>query len=158
MTNNNTNDMHFDLTFSNVAVENSKEAFQYVTNQISKLIGTPEKTLFGMLMEREETQNSGVGHGVAILDAKLPRLTRPIILFLKLNQAINYQAADGEPVDMITLVLSPEFENFEHLRRISKVARFFSNTEARDAMRQAEDYNDVRHAVDNINQQRRAAA
>lgn len=155
---NNTNDMHFDLIFSDVAVEDSKEAFAYLTKQISSLIGTPEKFLMGMLVEREQKQNSGVGNGVAILDAKLPRLTRPIVLFLKLSKPIDYLAADGEPVDMITLVLSPEFENFKHLRRIAKVARFFTNATARDALRDAEDYNAVRMVLQNINAQKKAAA
>jgi PTS system nitrogen regulatory IIA component len=155
---NNANEMCFDLIFTNVNVNNTKDAFQYITKQILHLIGTPEERLMAMLTNREKKQNSGVGNGVAILDAKLPRLTRPIILFLKLNQAIEYQAADGDPVDMISLILSPEFENFEHLRRIAKVARFFSHDDICNDLRQADHYNDVKKIVDHFNLQKKIAA
>jgi len=129
---NNMQEMYIDTILLDVNVGNVQQAFQKLTAHVAKLIGTPEKFLMSMLMEREEKQNSGIGHGVAVLDAKLPRLTQPMIVFMKLNKTIDYQAADGEPVDMITLVLSPEFEN-------------------------ATDYDSVRMAVKTINAQKKAA-
>jgi len=154
---NDLHEMHIDTILLDVSVDNVKQAFEKLTGHISQLIGTPEKFLMGMLMEREENQNSGIGNGVAVLDAKLPRLTQPMIVYMKLNKAIEYHAADGEPVDMITLVLSPDFENFQHLQRIAMVARFFSNHDARDLLHQADDYNGVRMAVQTINKQKKAA-
>ena len=59
------------------------------------------------LMEREAAASTGVGHGVALPHAIVPGVTRVSGVFLRLNPAIDYQAVDEEPVDLVLALLAP---------------------------------------------------
>ena len=58
---------------------------------------------------------------------------------------------------MIALVLSPEFEGSKHLQRLAMVTRFFNDTYVRNALRQANSYDDIRMVVKDVNERRKAA-
>ncbi len=143
--------MHIDTILLDVHADNVKQVFQKLSKHVSNLVGAPEKFLFNSLMQRETHQNSGIGHGVAIADTKLPRLTHPMIVFARLTESIEYDAADGEPVDMIALVLSPEFEGPKHLQRLATTTRFFGNQKICADLRLAENYEAVRNIVKTAN-------
>ena len=148
-------DLWFDSIILNMNVNNQKQLFQKLAQHTSKLIGTPEETLYENLMRMEEQQNSSMGHGVAIPHHKLPRLTRPMFIFSKLGKAIQYHANDGDPVDLICFVLSPKHEGPIHLRRLAKAARFLNNKEFRQNLRDAKTKDDIKNALQNANTSRK---
>jgi len=154
---NHTQPMHIDNILLDINADNVKQVFQHLSKHVCQLIGTPEEFLLSSLWQREERQNSGIGHGVAVLDAKLPRLTRPIIIYSTIAKPIEYNASDNEPVDMIALVLSPEFEGSKHLQRLAMVTRFFNDTYVRNTLRQADSYDDIRMVVKDINERKKVA-
>ncbi|MDQ7779822.1 MAG: PTS sugar transporter subunit IIA [Planctomycetota bacterium] len=59
------------------------------------------------VMAREKVGSTGIGGGVAVPHAKLPGLTRVYGAFCKARQPIEFGSIDGEPVDLIFLLLSP---------------------------------------------------
>ena len=67
---NHTQPMHIDNILLNINADNVKQVFQHLSKHVCQLIGTPEEFLLSSLWQREERQNSGIGHGVAVLDAK----------------------------------------------------------------------------------------
>ena len=150
------NELRLDSIMPSVKANNRKQLLQQLAKHTSKLIGTPEKTLFDNLIDMEAEQNSSIGHGVAIPHYRLPRLTKPIFIFAKLERPIDYNANDGNPVDLVCLVLSPEHEGPIHLRRLAKAARFFNNGQFRQALRMAETANDVKKALKEVNTVRKA--
>ena len=151
------NMMHFDSILPELKATNVKQIFQGLSAHVSHLIGTPEKFLFDSLMELEKQESSGIGNSVAISHMRLPRLTRPMIIYSKLSHMVNFNANDGEPVDLICLVLSPEFEGPKHLRRLAKVTRFFNDKHFCDQLRQANNKEEVRFALKEINDRKLAA-
>ncbi len=150
-------EMYFDTILPDFKATSTKQLYQMLSKHVSNLIGTSEKFVFDVLMENEALHNSGIGNGVAIADAKIPRLTRPMIIFTKLANAINFNAIDGEPVDMVAIILSPEHEGSMHLQRLAMTTRFFSDEEARNALRKAKDYDSIRLAVQDIHARKKAA-
>jgi len=153
----NNSEMNIDIILPNLKASNAKQVFQKLSEHVCNMIGTPEKKLYSLLVKQENSLNSGIGNGVAIAHAKLPRLTRPMIIYSKLETPVHFNAADGEPVDMVAVVLSPEFEGVRHLQRLAMVTRFFSNKEARDMLHDAEDFEDIRNAIAIINARKKAA-
>ena len=153
----NNNEMNIDIILPNLKASNAKQVFQKLSEHVCNMIGTPEKKLYNLLVKQEDSLNSGIGHGVAIAHAKLPRLTRPMIIYSKLEVPVHFDAADGELVDMIAVVLSPEFEGGTHLQRLAMATRFFSNKEARELLHDAEDFEEVRNVVKMINARKKAA-
>ena len=153
----NNNQMHIDTILPNLKASNSKQVFQKLSTHISNIIGTPDKKLFDIFVRQEDSLNSGIGHGVAIAHAKLPRLTRPMIIYSKLEKSVHFNAADGELVDMVAVVLSPEFEGTKHLQRLAMVTRFFNDKQAREILHEANDFESIRNAVKIINERKKAA-
>ena len=153
----NNNEMYIDVILPDVKASNPKQIFQKIAEHVCNMIGTPEEKLYGLLVHEDNSFNAVIDCGVAVADAKLPRLTRPMIVYAKLDNAVDFDAPDSKLVDMIAVVLSPEFEGIEHLQRLAMTTRFFSNKDARDMLHDAQGFEEVRNAVKNINARKKAA-
>lgn len=79
------------------------------------------------LLARERLGSTGLGHGVAIPHGRLKHHTQCVGAFLHLNAAIEYDAADGEPVDLLFGLMVPEDSTDEHLQILAKLAEMFSD-------------------------------
>ena len=75
------------------------------------------------LLRREELGSTGIGRGVAIPHARLPDLQAPFGLLAKLKQPIEFDAIDGQPVDLVFLLLAPEGAGADHLKALARVSR-----------------------------------
>jgi len=82
-----------------------------------------ERDIFEVLLERERLGTTGVGAGIAIPHGKLPRLERLHGLFAKLDRAIDFEAIDEQPVDLIFVLLAPEAAGADHLKALARVSR-----------------------------------
>lgn len=155
-----TNDIHkieFDSILIDLKTSGVKHAFKSLSAHIHRLIGAPEDKIFTQLMTLEKEGTSAIGNGVSIPHMRLPRLTRPMTIFAKLPNSVDFGASDGEPVDIICLILSPDFEGPKHLQRLHAVTRFFNNQEIRNALKKAKDKDDVRMILKQENHLRLAA-
>jgi PTS system nitrogen regulatory IIA component len=57
--------------------------------------------------KREELGSTGVGNGVALPHARLNGLESPFGLLARLHQKLDFDAIDGQPVDIVFLLLLP---------------------------------------------------
>ena len=89
------------------------------------------------LFARERLGTTGLGEGVAIPHARLAGLTRTHGVYVRLVQGIDYDAPDGEPVDLLFGLALPEESTDEHLQILSLLAQTFSNDAVRDSLRRA---------------------
>jgi len=76
------------------------------------------------LMEREKTGSTGIGKGVAIPHHLLRGVEKPLVVFGRKTRGIDFDAADKMPVKLFFLVLGPQDEKGEHLKLLSRLARF----------------------------------
>jgi PTS system nitrogen regulatory IIA component len=60
------------------------------------------------LLQREHLGTTGTGRGIAFPHARLPNLPKPFAMLVRLGQAVDFDAVDGLPVDVISLLLLPE--------------------------------------------------
>jgi len=56
------------------------------------------------LLRREELGSTGMGEGAAIPHARLPGVARPVGLFARLKSAVDWQAINDRPVDLVCLL------------------------------------------------------
>ncbi len=82
-----------------------------------------ERAVFETLLQRERLGSTGIGEGVAIPHGKLPGLDRLHGLFARFDRPIDFEALDGEPVDIAFLLLAPEGAGADHLKALAQVAR-----------------------------------
>ena len=89
-------------------VNSKKQAIQELAARAAELTGQNERAILEILLQREKLGSTGVGNGVAIPHGKLPKLGRLFGLFARLERPIDFEALDGQPVDLIFLLLAPE--------------------------------------------------
>ena len=141
----------FDLILSPIKAMSKKQILQELSAETARVIGANETVLLNHLMKQEMKNTSGIGHGVSIPHMRLARLTRPFIVFVKLENAIDFDSVDSELVDLVCLVLSPEHEGSKHLRRLSEITRLFQNLDFCKTLRSAQDRDDVKLALKQSN-------
>jgi PTS system nitrogen regulatory IIA component len=104
-------------------VNSKKQALQEIAGRAAVLTGVGEREIFDTLLQRERLGSTGVGNGIAIPHGKLSKISRIFGLFARLERPIDYEALDGQPVDLIFLLLAPESAGADHLRALSRIAR-----------------------------------
>lgn len=118
-----------------------KQALHDIAAQASRLVGRDEREIFNTLLQRERLGSTGIGEGVAIPHGKLPNLEKLFGLFARLERPIDFEAIDGEPVDMLFLLLAPEGAGADHLKALARIARALREPGIPDRIRAARDAN-----------------
>ena len=108
---------------ANLRVTSKKQALQELAKRSAELTGMAERTIFDVLLERERLGTTGVGNGIAIPHGKLAGLKKLHGLFARLEQPIDFDAIDDQPVDLIFLLLAPEGAGADHLKALARVSR-----------------------------------
>ena len=69
-----------DTVIANLHATSKKQILQELSRRAANLTGEPERTIFGVLMERERLGTTGVGSGVAIPHGKLQSINKLCLL------------------------------------------------------------------------------
>ena len=104
---------------------------------------TPQNDIFDALINREKLGSTGLGRGVAIPHGRMPFLTAPLCAFVKLDEPVEFDASDGQAVDLVFALLVPEDSTEEHLQVLSTIAEIFSNPVICTALRGCETGQDI---------------
>src|SRR3954451_13747777 len=120
-------------------VNGKKQTLQEVAARAAELTGQNERTIFEILVQREKLGSTGVGNGIAIPHGKLPKLEKLVGLFARLERGIDFEALDGQAVDLIFLLLAPEGAGADHLKALARVARLLREAEVVTRLRETRD-------------------
>lgn len=120
-----------------VSAPNKRKALATIAEIAARNFGLDSATILEALAEREAAGSTGVGHGVAAPHARLDGLTRMRGVFLRLEQPVDFDAVDDQPVDLIFALFAPPNANTEHLRALARVSRMMRQADMREQLRQA---------------------
>jgi PTS system nitrogen regulatory IIA component len=120
-------------------VNGKKQALQEIAAKAATLTGESEKAILEILLQREKLGSTGVGNGVAIPHGKLAKLGQVFGLFARLERPVDFEALDGQPVDLIFLLLAPEGAGADHLKALARVARLLRDPEVARKLRDSQD-------------------
>jgi nitrogen PTS system EIIA component len=120
-------------------VNNKKQALQELAARAAVICGRNDREVLEVLMQRERLGSTGIGNGIAIPHGKLARLERLFGVFARLERPIDFEALDGQPVDLVFLLLAPEGAGADHLKTLARVARLLRNPEVAQQLRQSRD-------------------
>jgi PTS system nitrogen regulatory IIA component len=122
-------------------VNSKKQALHELSTLAGRLIGRNPHEIFEPLLQRERLGSTGIGDGIAIPHCKLGRLERLFGLVARLERPIDFDALDGEPVDIMFLLLAPEGAGADHLKALARIARVLRQPGLVDRLRMARDAN-----------------
>lgn len=91
------------------------------------------------LQARERLGSTAIGHGIAIPHGRSPTLEAPRGALLRLQPAVDFNASDGQDVDLVFAMAVPDHYTHQHLMLLSELAERFSDERFRAALRNAPD-------------------
>jgi PTS system nitrogen regulatory IIA component len=123
-----------------------KQALQELSAHASRLTGVEEREIFDALWQRERLGSTGIGEGIAIPHGKLPVLDRLFGFMARLDKPVDFDSLDGQPVDLLFLLLAPEGAGADHLKALARIARLLREPTTVERIRATRDA-DVFYAV-----------
>ena len=133
-----------DNIFIDTNITSKKRLLEFIANQSSSTIEEDEKNkLYCNLLDRERLGSTGLGRGFAVPHARMENLDEAFGVFIKLNQAINFDAPDNIPVDLVFAIVIPEQATDQHLQILSALAKIFSQPDVCESIRQAESSEEI---------------
>ena len=99
------------------------------------------------LRQRERLGSTAIGHGVAIPHGRSNVFQETRAAFLRLQHPVDFDAGDGEPVDLVFAMAVPEHFTQQHLQLLSELAERFADPAFCNALRQAPDDDTLRQVL-----------
>lgn len=116
-------------------VTSKKALMQQLAAIASPVAGISETRIAESLLERERLGSTGLGGGIAIPHARLPEARHVLGVFAKLDPAVDFDAIDRQPVDLVFMLLAPEDAGADHLKALAQVSRMFRDRPLVDKLR-----------------------
>jgi len=131
---------------ADLSASGRKQVLHALSDLAERTLGVDSRAIMDSVMERERLGSTGVGEGVAIPHARTPLVDSVYGFFVRMKTAVDFDAVDGRPADLIFMLLAPEESGAEHLKALARVSRLFRRDEVREALRMAPDA-DALHAI-----------
>ena len=128
-----------ELTFCAAPGISRKRAFETASRLLSEQ--RPEldsAEVYGNLLAREKLGSTGLGGGIAIPHCRLSGCEGAVVILMTLEEPVDFDAPDGEPVDILFLLMVPEEAAQEHLDILAGLAGLLSQAEFCEALRAAD--------------------
>lgn len=115
--------------------QTKKQLLQELAARAHQITRMPERRIFETLVERERLGTTGVGAGIAIPHGRMAEAKAITGIFARLESPINYEAVDGQPVDLVFMLLAPEDAGADHLKALARVSRLLRNAATCEKLR-----------------------
>ena len=129
-----------DRVASGLTFTSKKKALEDLAKLLGKgAPGVDANDILNSLSSREKLGSTGLGHGVAIPHGRMAGVDGSIGAFVRLKNPLDYDAHDGQPVDLIFGLLVPSNATEAHLKHLAAIAEMFSDEAFCKKMRAATD-------------------
>lgn len=128
-----------DAVIASLKVKTKKQALHEISQKAAGLTGLDQRKIYDILLQREGLGSTGVGRGIAIPHGRLPGLRKIVTVFARLDEPIDFEALDNEPVDLIFLLLAPEHAGADHLKALARISRLLREPASIERLRASKD-------------------
>lgn len=129
-----------DRTFSDLKCASKKRTLESISHWLGDQMSEfDDKELFNALINREKLGSTGFGDGIAIPHCRLDSCTQVTGALIRLAKAVDFDAIDAQPVDLLFVLLVPLEATDEHLQILATLAGSFGQPEFRERLRKATD-------------------
>lgn len=137
-----------ELLEARLEVKDKAELFRALAEHLARASDSEPKVIEKALREREETQNTAVGNGVALPHATLQGATQTYLGIFTVAEPLDYNAPDGGRVDVLFATLGPPSDRNHHLRVLAAIAHRIHETDLLARVRCAESREALQAAVE----------
>ena len=132
------NFLSLDNTLLDVAAPNKQQLIEVLADQAGSRLQIDGDRIAGEVLKREALGSTGMGKGIAIPHAQLADVQKPFGILARLKRPIDFEAIDGEPVDLVFLLIQPAHPPGE-LNALASVARKLRESDRLERMRKVAD-------------------
>ncbi|HKG75225.1 MAG TPA: PTS sugar transporter subunit IIA [Aestuariivirgaceae bacterium] len=129
--------LDFDAIKPSMSGGNKRALLQQMAQFAAGRLQVDAAEILSSISERERLGSTGFGQGVAIPHGKIEGLARIYGMFARLSEPVDYKAIDGQPVDLVFLLLSPPDAGAEHLKALAAISRVTRHAPTLEKMRGA---------------------
>ncbi|OZB19859.1 MAG: PTS IIA-like nitrogen-regulatory protein PtsN [Marinobacter sp. 34-60-7] len=128
-----------ELTLCRVQASSKKRVLETIAEQIHHLDETlNDADIFNNLVSRERLGSTGIGQGIAIPHCRVEGLDRVIGVLMTLEEPVDFDAIDNQPVDLVFALIVPKEATSEHLELLSQLAEKFNDAGFCQKLRQCD--------------------
>ncbi len=131
--------LRLDAVVPAMKAKSKRQVLQELAGRAASVTGLGERDIFDVLLQRERLGSTGIGHGIAIPHGTIAGLGELVGIFARLERAIDFEAMDGEPVDLIFVLLAPVGAGADHLKALARVARVLRDADVTHRLRACAD-------------------
>jgi nitrogen PTS system EIIA component len=131
----------------NVRVSDKSRLLQELAARAASALDLDANLISTALLKREDFGSTGTGGGVAIPHARIQDLKKPFGTLVRLKHAIDFDAIDGKPVDIVFLLLLPAQPQGDPLNALASVARRLTDPDSAWRLRHAADAEELYTAM-----------
>lgn len=124
-----------------------KQALLDLATRAAELTKLDARTIYDTLLQRERLGSTGLGRGIAVPHVKLTGLQGIVCLFARLTKPIDFESLDGEPVDLIFMLLAPDHAGGDHLKALARISRLVREPKVLERLRAAQDVASLKRAL-----------
>ncbi len=128
-----------DAILPSLKVGSKKQALQELSERAAPSCNLPAREIFDALLQRERLGSTGIGSGIAIPHGKIAKVERISGVFARLDKPIDFESLDGEPVDLVLLLIAPESAGADHLKALARAARLLRSQAVTTKLRTTRD-------------------
>ena len=126
-------------TFAGVQGGSKKKMLELIGKMIAQHSHLDPDSIYQNLIAREKLGSTGFGNGIAIPHCRLEDCHKPVGALFQLQSKIDFDALDGEPVDLIFVLLVPSEATEQHLQILKMLAEKLDQANLREKLRAAGD-------------------
>lgn len=126
-----------DAVLPALKAQSKKQLLQELAARSHALTHLSERRIFETLVERERLGTTGVGSGIAIPHGRMSEAKAITGIFARLENPVDYEAVDSQPVDLVFMLLAPENAGADHLKALARVSRLLRDKQTCEMLRSA---------------------
>jgi len=124
-------------TVIDLSLRDKRALLRDLAHRAAVVLNVEDDIVFNALLKREELGSTGVGNGVAIPHVRLEQVKNPFGIMVRLKNPIIFDSIDGQPVDLVCLLLLSKENESTQLNALAGIARRLRRPELLEELRRA---------------------
>lgn len=126
-------------------VENKTELLNQLVDLLGHQVKNPDhlEEIRKAVFVREGIMSTGVGKGLAIPHGKAPGISENYASFATLEEPVDYESIDDQPVRIVFLLVGPESRNSIHIKLLSRISRLMNSADFRERLLESRSASDI---------------
>jgi PTS system nitrogen regulatory IIA component len=120
-------------------LKTKQDVLQTLAETAAKVTGGESAAIFEALWDRESLGSTGLGNGIAIPHGKYAGAPGVVAVFARLDEPVDFESVDDQPVDLVMMLLAPMGAGADHLKALARVARILRTESVVEQLRHTAD-------------------